>query len=63
MASLRVSGATITKKKDSFILEFETAAQVCFLLLINHKITLFGHKKKLITLQFHPNKQTKKIYV
>lgn len=45
MASLRVSGATITKKKDSFILEFETAAQVCFLLLINHKITLFGHKK------------------
>lgn len=27
MASLRVGGATITKKKDSFILEFESAAQ------------------------------------
>lgn len=27
MSSLRVSGATITKKKDSYILEFENAAQ------------------------------------
>ena len=30
MSGLRVSGATITKKKDSFILEFESAAQVFF---------------------------------
>jgi hypothetical protein len=28
MSGLRVGGATIAKKKDSFILEFESAAQV-----------------------------------
>lgn len=36
MASLRVSGATITKKKDSFILEFETAAQVHSIAFASH---------------------------